>query len=432
MFDFSIVLLSRVVILRLSMSSSTTSWIEHPANAPKRKRAGLVCVACHEKKIKCDLQIQGQSQNTGFKRCSHCITSGQECRVRASKRGNRRGSRPPPPLQSSSPVVDSQTVNDAERALCTPPRSTSTDERVITGYPQSSVPPRSNEAYPAFTHGGNYLYPMLTANHNEIPATSQLGLLLSMEQSQSESSPQSSRHTNSEVFLSESGFLQVYSQEHRDYTNGGQGTVPAGESLNLDLPEPDLLQSFTETYFKSCYAWCPVLDRETLTSDLARSPLLVNALSLAGSHIQPAILPSTKPATYYRRAKQMFYNDEEADPISSLQAISLFYWWCPRPSLQVQKDAAWWWAAVGIRQAQQMGIHREPKLGHSSAMDRGLRRRIWWTLFVSEPTICRRDLLIDFIGSRAHNCDMSGPTLSHRPRRLQSSRTNSRRLPRPY
>jgi hypothetical protein len=123
-----------------------------------------------------------------------------------------------------------------------------------------------------------------------------------------------------------------------------------------------------------------------LASDLARSPLLVNAISLAGSHIQPPIIPSTKPATYYAHAKRMFYDEEEDDPITGLQTISLFYWWSPRPSSQVQKDAAWWWTAVGIRQAQQIGFHRELKPGHpnSSGIDRGLRRRIWWTLFVSD------------------------------------------------
>jgi hypothetical protein len=345
---------------------SATGWIQQNGNMPKRKRAGLVCVACHAKKVKCDLQSR---DNAG---CSHCVTNALECRVRASKRGNHRGqeaSRPsPPPVAQSRPAIDDETL------LCTPPRSTATREREQIDHPQSAIQARADEAYPRLAHSAS--------------VSSQPGVIIPRtDQSQSDSSPQSTRINNPEAYLNQSGFLQVYSQEHRNYTNG-EGAAPERDSLSLDFPEPDLLQSFSETYFRSCYAWCPVLDRDTLASDLARSPLLVNALCLAGSHIQPPIIPSTNAATYYSRAKQMFYNDDEVDPVTCLQTVCLFYWWSPRPSSQLQKDSAWWWTAVSIRLAQQIGLHREPKPSQHGTADvnRGLQRRIWWTLFVSEST----------------------------------------------
>lgn len=391
---------------------STTSWIDQSVNvnAPKRKRAGLVCVACHEKKIRCDLQSR---DNAG---CTHCATTGQECRHRPSKRGNNRGGsqRPQPSQVPSPPVPQPQPANEDENALCTPPQSAATNERMSIDYTHSTVQARTNEAYPTFTHGGNYLYPMPAANHNGTSVTSQLGIVPRTEQSWSEASPQSSRNKNSEPYITESGFLQVYSREHRDYTSG-EGVVPGDGSLTPDVADPDLLQSFIETYFRSCYAWCPVLDRETLPNDLARSPLLVNAISLAGTHIRPPIIPSTKPATYYSRAKQMFYNDEEVDPITCLQSICLFYWWSPRPSSQLHRDSAWWWTALNVRQAQQVGFHRELKPGHpgNAGVNYGLRRRIWWTLFVSELILSYYTLLINIVGSGAHNCDMSGSAMSY-------------------
>jgi hypothetical protein len=358
---------------------SATGWIEQSGNAPKRKRAGLVCVACHEKKIKCDLQ---RRDNTG---CSHCISAGQECRVRASKRGgNHRNSQHPRPSDASSqPAALSQPTEDDGAALCTPPESTA-NERVHFDYPQPATLSRVNEAYPRYTPGGNYLYPMAPVVPDETPTTSHIGPLLGTDRSVS--SPQSTRtsNPNPDPYLNESGFLQVYSQEHRNYTNG-EGRTPEGESLSQDIPDPDLMQSFMETYFKSCYAWCPVLDRETLVGELAESPLLLNAIALAGSHIRPPLIPSTSPAIYYNRAKKMFYGDEEADSIRCLQAVCLFYWWSPRPSSQLQKDSAWWWTAASIRQAQQIGLHREVRPSNVAAttLDRGLRRRVWWTLFVS-------------------------------------------------
>lgn len=231
------------------------------------------------------------------------------------------------------------------------------------------------------------MYPMapLDPHAYETPTTLRLGPSLNTERSAS--SPLSSSHAGLEPYLNESGFLQVYSQEHRNYTCG-EGRTPGRESLGLDDPDPDLLQSFTETYYTSCYAWCPVLDRETLAGDLAQSPLLLNAVALVGSHIRPPLMPSTSPATYYQRAKGIFHSDDEVDAIKCLQSICLFYWWSPRPSSQLQKDSAWWWTAASIRQAQQIGLHREPKLDLDTnaaalARDRGLRRRIWWTLFVS-------------------------------------------------
>ena len=55
----------------------------------------------------------------------------------------------------------------------------------------------------------------------------------------------------------------------------------------------------------------------------------------------------------------------------------------------MHKDAAWWWTGVAIKYAQQVGLHREPKdvaaVGGQEAQS--LRRRIWWTLFVSSAVL---------------------------------------------
>jgi hypothetical protein len=227
---------------------STTNWIEQHVNAPKRKRAGLVCVACHEKKIRCDLQ---RRDNGG---CSHCITTGRECRLRPSKRGTHFASRRPQPQQiPSPPIAQSQQINDNENPLCTPQRA-ATNERISIDYQHQAVQARINEEYAAFTQGGNYLYPTPAVNANESSTTSELGTVPRTERSWPESSPRSSHTKTSEPLLNESGFLQVYTQEHRDYVSG-EGAIPERESLNLEGPDPDLLQSFIETYFRSCYAW---------------------------------------------------------------------------------------------------------------------------------------------------------------------------------
>ena len=200
-------------------------------------------------------------------------------------------------------------------------------------------------------------------------------------------------------YVVDPGFLQVYGPENA-YDARNQSILARKAPNFLDESQPDLQQSFAETYFEYCYTWCPVLDKSTLHADLARSPLLANALALVGTHIQPPMLPHAGPASYYDRARMRFYDDEEPDLMTCLKAVSLFYWWSPRPPSVVHRHSSWWWVAVVIRHCQQAGYHRESETDISvSAVDLGLRRRIWWTAFVSVSGVANDHIVTD-IGGR--------------------------------
>ncbi|KAI6760340.1 hypothetical protein HG530_009200 [Fusarium avenaceum] len=185
----------------------------------------------------------------------------------------------------------------------------------------------------------------------------------------------------------DTGFLQIYGPENQ--LEAEQQELVANLELRNPASDPrqqELQQSFSETYFEYCYPWCPVLDRQTLESELERSPMLANALALAASHIQPPLIPHEGPASYYKKARMMFYEDEEPDILTALKAISLFYWWAPRSPATAHRHASWWWTSVIIRHAQQMNIHREPQGDStvSSELHLSLRRRLWWTVFARE------------------------------------------------
>lgn len=188
----------------------------------------------------------------------------------------------------------------------------------------------------------------------------------------------------------DTGFLEIYGPENTLDAEQQEYEAVLDSKRRFSHPQQqELLQSFAETYWEYCHAWCPVLDRETLEVDLARSPLLANALALAASHVRPPLLPHEGPATYYDRARNIFYGDEEADGLVILRALALFYWWAPRPPSTAHRHSSWWWTSVIIRHAQQMNIHREPSGEHAVAagLNVSLRRRIWWTAFVSVPRI---------------------------------------------
>lgn len=185
----------------------------------------------------------------------------------------------------------------------------------------------------------------------------------------------------------DTGFLQVYGPENE--IEAQKETVAASQQLQRNpLPDQgqhDLMQSFADTYLEYCYPFCPVLDPDNLWDEVSRSSLLANALATAGSHVQPPLVPHSGPAEYYARARSMFYNDEEPDVMATLKAIALFYWWAPKAATIVHRHSSWWWTSVLIRHSQQMDLHREPTAKNSRVTEytRSIRRRIWWTAFVS-------------------------------------------------
>lgn len=118
----------------------------------------------------------------------------------------------------------------------------------------------------------------------------------------------------------DSGFLGVYGPENQLDADNQAFVAQLEHKYRSDL-YPDLQQIFTDTYFNYCYTWCPVLDRNTLSSEIARSPLLVNALALASSHIQPPLLPHDD---IYSRPENDLRPSVRANPPSSIPTTTIF------------------------------------------------------------------------------------------------------------
>lgn len=209
----------------------------------------------------------------------------------------------------------------------------------------------------------------------------------------------------------DTGFLQVYGREtEQDAHTQALKAFPRRSSANPDLQvSEELLNIFADTYFDDCYAWCPVLDRETLHQDLARSPLLQNALAVLGSHVRPPILPHDGPATHYDRARRMFYEDEEPDNLTCLRSILLFNWWAPRSTAMVHRHSSWWWTSIVIRHAQQMAMHRAADPAELNTASNRIGRRVWWTAFARErlTALCQsKPPIID-----PNDCSVPAPSL---------------------
>ena len=310
---------------------TTENWL-HYSNQPKRKRADLVCTACHAKKIKCDLQGR---RNDGKDTCSHCSSSGRDCQIRQSRREKKRtlnGDRP----GTRGNEGDDDMANSVDALLAANVTFQEFTESHMQARPADiGAIPCQTRISPTSTHGirRRDSQPMSSPQNTFPGVTHSTHTRRATNVSQSETTP--TQHGDID-----SGFLQVYAPENQ-FDADNQAFVAQLEHRYSSELRPDLEQTFTETYFAYSYPWCPVLDRETLPADVARSPLLANALALASSHTQPPLLPHDGPEAYYKRARTIFYDDEEADEMTALKALCLFYWWAPQSPSRVHRHSSW-------------------------------------------------------------------------------------------
>lgn len=309
------------------------NWLHYSESQPKRKRAELVCTACHAKKIKCDLQ---KRKNEGKEDCSHCSSSGRDCQIRPSRREKKRKVNGDS-VRTRSDQGDEGMSNGVDALLAADTTFQAlTEANLQAGPPDIGVSPHQNHISPMPLHSIRIRdFQPISSPQNTFQAGS--GHTVSRRPtnaSQAETTPTQ----NGDV---DSGFLQVYAPENQ-FDADNQAFVAQLEHRYSSELRPDLEQIFTETYFTYSYPWCPVLDREALSSDVERSPLLANALALASSHIQPPLLPHDGPEAYYKRARTIFYDDEEADEMTALKALCLFYWWAPQSPSRVHRHSSWY------------------------------------------------------------------------------------------
>ncbi|PSR80541.1 fungal-specific transcription factor domain-domain-containing protein [Coniella lustricola] len=409
------------------MPESISEWLPFDVTQPKRKRAENVCLHCHSKKIKCDFQARHAD---GFSKCTQCDSSGKDCHLRPSQRAKKhcasaRGQRNRPLTPRTDSTDDASLVPNTRVDM--QPHSVLDNNHVLLP-PFAEVDSildhaddRSTDTARIRPQSGQPLTTLPSSTH---PSRGGPGLL---HPSPSEGSHQSTEsccdvigggHTDIDT-----GFLQVYGPENE--MDAQEQTIADSFQQKNPLSEPqhqDLMESFAETYWEYLYPWCPVLDPDSLFDEIARSPLLANALATAASHVQPPLIPHSGPAEYYTKARLMFYNDEEWDPLTTLKSVALFYWWAPRAPTTVHRHSSWWWTSVLIRHAQQMNLHREATMSFSSANTRayGIRRRIWWTAFARErlTALCQsKPAIID-----PADCNVNEPSLADFPSDPRSQR----------
>ncbi|KAK1142948.1 hypothetical protein N8T08_007189 [Aspergillus melleus] len=350
---------------------------EFAAHRTRKRRAAIVCIGCHERKVRCDLQ---ETSGRGRSKCSNCAAAGVACSTRPSKRKGQ-----------SNKTLSATTANEKRVVPCTTPPVSNSSSQCL---PRNDTPSRINNSVSSF--GLHDLCTAASLARDDYPHDDQpTGAAFAQLDSELISPRQADA---ADSYLGDPGYGEIYGSEIRLNADDQRRQAEVPPPF-VDLPPPELVQGFEETYFEYCSTWCPVLDKNTIQSDLESSPLVMNALSLAASHVQPPVIIHAEPVTYYDRVKGLFYGDQEPNLFLCLKAIALIYWWSPRPPSRVHRDSSWWWTTVAIRHAQHGGFHREPKPGQldRSHIDTGLRRRLWWTFFDFPVQDIRAEIFIQWV-----------------------------------
>jgi hypothetical protein len=175
-------------------------------------------------------------------------------------------------------------------------------------------------------------------------------------------------------------------------TSRGDAEITYLQSLKaFDFPPRPVRDGLIDNFLKICSPWMPVVEIEDLKLQNAGSGhpdsirggslLLTQAVLVAGSRVQPtARLPNSDCATFYNKAKALFFADLEPDPLNTISALCLIQWYNPSGPEHVSIHSSGFWLRIAVGLGFQIGLHREPDPKSAKCQ---LRRRLFWTLFVS-------------------------------------------------
>lgn len=325
-----------------------------------------------------DLRVSSASNEITATTCS------RDRRIQPRKR--RKISRPEPvSTKSSNPE---EPANDADVGHISPAQAlevrTQTPRNSDT--PSSTMKPASDDALPIAQRTRTASFPVPFVN---APAISPRLYGNSSDQAEIPNDADS----NSQSFVNRTAILPDcvpgLDASPTDSTSGPPGNNLSPVDMQVlklrkafDLPPLSLRQSLVEAFFERCWTWMPVVDPDTFHQGQP-SFLLLQAVCLAGSQMRLSSSNFATSAEYLSRAKALLDTNYEKDPLKVLAALCMVQWWNGTAPNIVSTTTSRFWVTYAISVAQQLGLHRKPKPG---LKDVGLRKRIWWTIYVRAPS----------------------------------------------
>ncbi|KAL3460085.1 fungal-specific transcription factor domain-containing protein [Aspergillus heterothallicus] len=166
----------------------------------------------------------------------------------------------------------------------------------------------------------------------------------------------------------------------------------------MSVPERSSLRVFIRAYVDHVHPYMPILDLQALLSSICEnraesrvSVFLMQAILFASVSFVPEGFLTTAGykdresarKTLFQRAKLLYDLDVEDDMLVIVQGLLLLTLWHGTPD---EPTGCWDWAGLSVTWAQRLGLHNDQNsdLLLMPPADRGLRRRVWWAVYIRD------------------------------------------------
>ncbi|ETN40916.1 uncharacterized protein HMPREF1541_05196 [Cyphellophora europaea CBS 101466] len=338
-----------------------TTFHSYDPSTRSQQAQPKACEACYARKVRCDADGSNEA-------CRNCLIHGVECRSRTRKRkaaDQTPATRPTPRPPAPEPTPHQRNGSGSGPQL-SPVVPLPTDQSQMLDPKDVSAP--------------------LLFIGQQNPLASSPGTTANAQQS-------SHDEFHNAGYISRSAILGD-DFPNIDHSNAEQPvrqhklSATELQVLHLyhafDLPELPLRQSLLEAFMDKCLTWMPVVNVKSLgatSTDGDGSLLLLQAVLLVGSLMRPDTCYKATLDSHYQRVKALINSGYERNPLNILASLCLIQWYTPSAPRDISTDTARFWESCALGIAQQIGLHRQPE---RNKPDYGLRRRIWWTLFIRD------------------------------------------------
>ncbi|KAJ5086149.1 transcriptional regulator family: Fungal Specific TF [Penicillium argentinense] len=304
------------------------------------------CIICHKRKVRCDLATHNP--------CTNCNKSDVECRPYTRKRKRFTNSLSP---RRSAPASD--------------PLSRRSSQLPVDAPREAGVAPRLSEA-------GTYEGDALPSEASAVPLNNGEPAI------KEESYRGRSEYLGGSVPFDENMVKPGHETTYTSPKASAADLQMLREQGAFELPPEYVQRELMDSFNKYCLPWTPVIEPKWLDESTPPSMLLLQSIFLAGSRVTKAHLDYASSEVFYRRAKLLFFFGGGNNSLISIVAACLLHWYNPVGPEDVSTDTSGFWIRTAGAMAFQIGLHKEPP---PNARNRGLRRRLWWSLVIRDNVI---------------------------------------------
>jgi hypothetical protein len=259
--------------------------------------------------------------------------------------------------------------------------------------PANDQPAASSDVCPSMLDGSTALLQLrdagkaATRHASSRPTASQAASHTAIQKDRSETTPNGRVHDGGAVYFeSIEGRVTESTKAYPQTSAVFPADIAALQCYQaFELPPRSTKACYIDNFFKYCYPWLPVAEPAWLRETPTRKPsiLLQQAVLLAGSRVAtPHDLDASRE--FYARTKALSFSNYEQNPVIRIITCLLMRWWNPAGPDRVCMDSSHVWISTGVSLVVAIGLHAD----NPQSRDTCYRRRLWWTLMVSEhPTL---------------------------------------------